>query len=166
MATPIGDLSPKGTFDEVKMPVVIGRFLIVGAPFLFGLAVRSAALRQSGLWIERTLPGRLPLYNTVKNLTRGLVGAQGDTAFRSAGRHSPDGEREIVYVTEDHGNGQMTVPVPWAPASFAGSVKIVGSDRIEMLDASVGDASRVPGHWGVRARELSGEKVSAQKLHP
>jgi len=157
LATPIADLFPKGTFDEVQMPVVVGLILIVGVSFLLGLALRSAALRRLGLWVEHQLLGRLPLYNAVKSLARGLVGAQEDTAFRSAVLHSPDGEREIVYVIEEHGDGQMTVLVPWAPASFAGAVKIISSDRIEMLDVSVGDASRVLGHWGVGARDLIGK---------
>lgn len=154
LATPIADLFPKGTFDQENMPVLMGLVLIVGASFVFGLALRSAALRRSGLWVERTLLGRLPLYNAVKSLARGLVGAQEETAFRSAVLHSSDGEREIVYVIEEHGDGQVTVLVPWAPASFAGPVKIVGSDRIEILDASVGEASKVLGHWGVGARDL------------
>ena len=158
LATPIADLFPKGTFDQVNMPVLMGLLLIVGASFVFGLALRSATLRRSGLWVERSLLARLPLYNAVKSLARGLVGAQEDTAFKSAVLHSADGEREIVYVIEEHGDGQMTVLVPWAPASFAGSVKIVGNDRIEMLAVSVGDASRVLGHWGVGARELLGKK--------
>jgi len=46
LATPIADLFPKGTFDQVKMPVVIGIILIVGASFLFGLALRSG--RRTG----------------------------------------------------------------------------------------------------------------------
>ena len=161
MATPIADLFPKGTFEQVNMPVLMGLVLIVGASFVFGLALRSATLRRSGLWVERTLLGRLPLYNAVKSLARGLVGAQEETAFRSAVLHSSDGEREIVYVIEDHEDGQVTVLVPWAPASFAGSVKIVSSDRIEMLDVSVGDASRVLGHWGVGARDLISNKADS-----
>ncbi len=48
LATPIADLFPKGTFDQVKMPVVIGIILIVGASFLFGLALRSASLQPIG----------------------------------------------------------------------------------------------------------------------
>jgi uncharacterized membrane protein len=158
LATPIADLFPKETFSEVQMPVVIGVILIAGASFLFGLALRSAALRRFGLWVERTLLGKLPLYNAVKSMARGLVGAREKTAFRAAVLYSADGEREIVYVIEDHGDGQVTVLVPWAPASFAGSVKIVGSDRIEMLAVSVGDASRVLGHWGVGSRELLAKK--------
>ena len=154
LATPIADLFPKGTFDQVKMPVVIGIILIVGASFLFGLALRSVSLRQFGLWIERTLLDRLPLYNAVKRLSRGLVGAKDDSVFRSGVFTSSNGEKEIVYVIEDHGDGQMTILCPFAPASFAGSVKIVSADRIEILEASFGDASRVIAHWGVGAREL------------
>jgi uncharacterized membrane protein len=158
LATPIADLFPKGTFDQVKMPVVIGIILIVGASFLFGLALRSASLSRLGLWIERALLDRLPLYNAVKRLGRGLLGAQEDCAFRSGVfTSSNNGEKEVVYVIEDHGDGQMTILFPFAPASFAGSVKIVSADRIEILEASFGDASRVIAHWGVGARELLGK---------
>ena len=157
LATPIADLFPKGTFDQVKMPVVIGVILIVGASFLFGLALRSASLSRLGLWIERTLLDRLPLYNAVKRMGRGLVGAQEDSVFRSGVFSSSNGEKEIVYVIEDHGDGQMTILCLFALASFAGSVKIVSADRIEILEASFGDASRVIAHWGVGARELLGK---------
>jgi uncharacterized membrane protein len=157
LATPIADLFPKGTFDQIKMPVVIGIILIVAASFLFGLAVRSVSLRRFGLWIERTLLERLPLYNAVKRMGRGLLGAQEDNAFRTGVFTSPNGEKEIVYVIEDHGDGQMTILFPFAPASFAGSVKIVSADRIQILEASFGDASRVIAHWGAGARELLGK---------
>ena len=163
MATPIADLFPKGTFDRVNAPVLMALILIVGASFLFGLALRSMTLRRFGLWIERAALGRLPLYGAVKSLSRGLIGAKEDTAFRSAVLASPDGEREIVYVIEDHGDGQLTMLVPWAPASFAGSVKIISRDRVEMLDASLGDTSRVLSHWGMGARELLGKNDNAAR---
>ncbi len=163
LATPIADLFPKGTFDQVNAPVLIGLILIVGASFLFGLTLRSMTLRRLGLWIERAVLGRLPLYNAVKSLSRGLVGAQEDAAFRPAVLGSPDGVREIVYVIEDHGDGQVTVLVPWSPTSFAGSVKIMSSDRIEMLEASLADTSRVLSQWGMGARELLGKNDAAAR---
>lgn len=153
LATPIADLFPKGTFDEAKMPVIIGILLIVGISFLFGLTLRSVVLRRFGLWIEKKVLSRMPLYNAVKSLARGLLGAQEETAFRTA-LLSGDGEREIVYVIEEHKDEHMTVLVPFAPASFAGPIKIVSSNRVEMLPASVGDASRVISHWGIGARKL------------
>ncbi len=149
IATPIADLLPAGMFDEVKAPAVIAVILIVGASFLFGLVLRSVLLQRFGQWIERTTIGRLPLYNAVKNLSKGLIGGKEDGAFKSAILNSANGEREIVYLVEDHGNGQVTVLVPWAPASFAGSVKIMSKDRIELLGASLGDTSMVLSHWGV-----------------
>ena len=151
LATPIADLFPKGTFDQVNMPVLLALILIVGASFRFGL------------WIERTTLGRLPLYNAVKQLARGLVGAEEDSAFQAAVLNSPNGEREIVYVIENHGDGQVTVLVPWAPASFAGSVKIIGRDRIEMLDATLDEASRALAHWGVGVRDLLGKGETDKK---
>ena len=157
LATPIADLFPKGTFDEVELPVIIAVVLLLGASFLFGLTLRSATLRRFGLWIERAVLGRLPVYNAVKSLSRGIVGAKEDGVFRPAILDSPNGVREIVYLIEDHGNGQVTVLVPWAPASFAGSVKIIGSDRIEMLDATLDEASRALAHWGVGVRDLLGK---------
>ena len=163
LATPIADLFPTGTFDQLKAPVLIAVILIVGASFIFGLALRSTVLRRLGHWVERSLLGRLPLYGAVKSLTMGLVGAQEDASFRSAVLNSPNGEQEIVYVIEDHGDGKVTVLVPWAPASFAGSVKILSIDRIEMLEASLGDTSRVLGHWGVGARDLLGKKNVADR---
>ena len=157
LATPIADLFPEGTFERINAPVLIGLILIVGASFIFGLALRFMTLRRLGLWIEEKVLGRLPLYSAVKSLSRGLIGAKEDAAFRPAILTSSDDEKEIIYVIEEHGDGQATVLIPWAPASFAGSVKIVSRERIELLDASLGDTSRVLGHWGIGARELLGK---------
>ena len=153
-ATPIADLFPKGTFDRVNAPVLVALILLVGASFLFGLALRWMILRRVGLWIERTVLGKLPLYNAVKSLSRGLVGEKEENAFKPAVLSSPDGGLENVYVIEDHGDGKLTVLVPWAPTSFAGSVRIINSDRIEMLNANLGDVSRALGQWGVGVRDL------------
>ena len=165
LATPIADLFPKGTFDEVKQPVLLAFVLIVGVSFVFGLAVRLMLLRRAGHWIESTTLGRLPLYNAVKSLSRGLMGAKEDTAFRPAVLNSPDG-REIVYVIEDHGDGNLTVLLPWAPASFAGSVKIMAGDRIEMLDATLDEVSRALSLWGVGTRQLLDRVISGDEDKP
>ena len=58
LATPIADLFPKGTFDEVEAPLLIALILIVGASFLFGLTLRSSILRNLGTWVERTVLGQ------------------------------------------------------------------------------------------------------------
>jgi uncharacterized membrane protein len=63
---------------------------------------------------------------------------------------------ELVYIEEEHGDGELTILVPLAPAGFAGSIKIVSGGRVTRLNAGVGDASRVVAHWGVGMSEIMG----------
>ena len=160
LATPIADLFPRGLFENIELPGVIALILLLGASFLFGLALRSKTLRQIGQWVERAILGKLPIYNAVKRLSRGLIGAKEDGVFKPALLHSENGDREIVYLIEEDGKGQVTVLVPWAPASFAGSLKILNRDRIELLDSNLGDTSRVLSHWGVGTFDLLETKHS------
>jgi uncharacterized membrane protein len=156
LATPIADLFPKGTFDQIKFPVLMALILIVGLSFLIGLALRSGTGRRIGNWIERATLRRLPLYNAIKNLTTGFA-QTGQDSFRPALLVSPDGERELAYLIEDHGDGHLTVLVPWSPTAFAGSVKIVSQDRIELVDTNLGEFTRVLSHWGVGVRDMLGK---------
>jgi uncharacterized membrane protein len=167
VATPIADLFPAGTFDDLEFPGVIALLLILGVSFLFGLLVRSRAGRSSTLWIERVLLGRLPAYKAIKRLTTGFLEAE-EKGVRTAVLTNSEDEREIVYLIEDHGDGEVTVLQPWAPAAFAGSVKIVSRERIKILDRSLGDVSMVMSHWGVGIPDLldkgsSGDTQAAQE---
>ena len=163
LATPIADLFPKATFEKVEFPVIVGLILILGVSFLIGLGLRSEKGRGLGRWIERNVFGRLPAYDALKSLTTGFAEAGKDGAFKAAVLVSADGERQLVYVIEDHGEDHLTVLVPLAPAAFAGSVKIVDRNRVELLDANLGDVSKVLSHWGVGARELLGKNDAAAR---
>jgi len=154
LATPMADLFPLGTFEKINADILMAVILIVGVSFIFGLTLRSNSLKRFGLWIEHSTLAHLPMYRAVKNLARGLVGAEDGNIFHPAVLNSPDGSKEIVYVIEDHGNGYLTILIPWAPASFAGSVKIMKRDRVELLSASFGEASMVLSHWGLGADNL------------
>ena len=154
LATPIANLFPAGTFDQAKFPVVIAVILLVGASFLIGLAMRSGAGRRLGGWLENATLCRLPGYNALKSLTQGFAGTRQGGAFRPALLISPGGERELAYAIEDHGDGQVTVLVPWSPTAFAGSLKIVDRDRVELLDVGLGEFTKVLSQWGVGVRDL------------
>ena len=154
LATPIADLFPKETFGKINAPVLVAMILILGVSFIFGLALKSVFLRRTGRWLENTLLDRLPFYAAVKNLSRGLMGDRNTSTFKPAVWYSPHGLKEIVYMIEDHGDGSLTVLFPSAPTSFTGSIKVVQKESVEMLDASLDDASAVFAHWGVGAADL------------
>jgi uncharacterized membrane protein len=160
LATPIADLFPEGTFGKVEFPAIVGLILILGVSFVIGLGLRARIARRSGRWFERTVLDRLPAYNALKSLTTGFAEAGKAGAFRAALLISADGEREFIYVIEDHGEDHLTVLLPWAPTAFAGCVKIVDRKRVELLDANLGDVSKVLSHWGVGASSLLGKDTA------
>lgn len=154
LATPIADLFPKGTFDKLTAPVPVAVALIVGVSFLVGVLLRFEVGMRLGGWIEGKVLGRLPLYRALKGLTNAVGEAEEGAAFRPAVLASSEGVQELVYVVEDHGDGQLTVLVPWAPTAFSGSVKIVAADQVAMLNTNLGEASRVISHWGMGLRDI------------
>ena len=160
LASPIADLFPKGTFDEVKLPVIMGLILIVVLSFIIGLGLRSEIGRRLGGWIERVVLGRMPMYNVLKSLTTGFRERGEDGAFTPAMVTSAEGDRELAYVIEDHGDGYMTVLLPRAPAALAGPLRIVTRDRVEILDTNLGEFTKVLSQWGVGVHELLDKSAS------
>ena len=157
LATPIADMFPSGTFDNINYPVLWALLLIVILSCLIGLALRSGLGKRIGSWIETTLLARIPPYNVLKSLTRGFVEIKEGAAFRPAILTSPDGVRELVYAVEEHEGGYMTVLVPWSPTPFAGSVKIVSRENVELLDVKLMEFTEALSHWGVGVNTLLGK---------
>lgn len=83
-ATPIADLFPSGSFDEVEAPVLVALILILVASFAFGLMLQSAILSRLGRRIEGSVLEKLPMYSAVRRLTRGLAGADNTERFLPA----------------------------------------------------------------------------------
>lgn len=157
LATPIANLFPKGTFDQAKFPVLVALILIVGVSFLVGVAMRSSAGIRFWNWVEGNTIGRLPLYNALKSIFTGFIGKEDKEAFRPALLKSSGGE-ELAYLVEDHGNGRATIMIPWSPTPFAGSIKIVDMERVQLLDTKLGDFTMVLSNWGVGTRNLSAKR--------
>lgn len=154
LATPIAELFPEETLNRLSDPVFVAIPLLLISSFAFGLALRSQALVRLGLLIERNTLMHVPLYKAVKRLSQGLVGTEGDGVFMSGLLKTGDGETELVYIIEEHENGNLTVLVPLAPAGFSGSIKVVSTERIIRLDTSIGEASKVVAHWGIGMSEI------------
>ena len=154
LATPIADLFPTETFDKLSNPVFVALLLLMGASFLFGLALRSNHLSRFGRFLERNTLTHLPLYNAIKGLSKGLIGAEGDDAFKSGILTHEDGATQLVYIIEEHPDGNLTILAPMSPAGFTGYVLAVSAERVIRLAASIGDTSKVIANWGVGMAEL------------
>jgi len=161
LARPLLDLLPKTWAERIPTPVVASVVLILLASLFLGLLAQTAMGGRFGRWLERNTVGRIPLYGVLKGLSARMIQIGDESAFKPAMLVSSEGQRDFAYLMEDHGDGYATVLLPWAPTPFSGAVKIVRMDHVEVLDASLGDLSRVLSQWGVGARELvAGRKGS------
>jgi uncharacterized membrane protein len=153
LAVPITVLFPPGMLERLNAPELIAVLLILGVSFLFGIAARTAGGKRLGRAVDRGLMERLPLYQFVKNLSAAIMPSQ-EQGFKAGLLKSADGSKEPVYVIEEQDNGDFTVLVPWVPMAFSGSLKIVSSERIELLDISLMEFSRILSQLGMGVEGL------------
>ncbi len=156
LATPIADMFlPKAWIEFINAPVILAVVLIFVAAFALGLLAKSKGGQRCVSWLERNTVGRIPLYGVLKSLAATLIEIGEGSSFKPAMLVSDDGQKEFAYLIEDHGDGYATIMLPWAPTPLSGSVKIVPMKRLAMLDASLGDVTRVLSHWGAGAHALT-----------
>lgn len=159
LATPLADLFPAGIFDDPQYPVALAIILLLGASFFIGLAMKSQMATRLGKWFEEKTFGRLPIYKFVKSLIDSFLGPEDDRVFKPALFDTGGGQSEFCYIVEDHGDGDLTIMVPWAPTAFSGSVKIVPKSLVTPIESTLGDASMVLSHLGIGACQLIKQKA-------
>ena len=148
MATPIADMFPSRYFDDLKWPGVVAILLIVGASFVIGLAAMLSIVERLSHKFEQTILYRVPMYKMLKIISSSLVKAE-TSGMKPAFVKSDAGGDEPWYVMEEHDTGLATVLLPWSPASFAGSIKVVPKSQLEYLQCSIDEYSRSISFMGV-----------------
>lgn len=148
MAEPIADMFPSEYFDDLKWPGIIAGLLIVGTSFVVGLAGMLGVIQRLSHKFEQAVLYRVPMYKMLKIISSSLVGAE-TSDVKPAILKSGDGGGDPCYVMEEHDTGLATVLIPWSPASFAGSIKVVPKSQLEYLDCSIDEYSRSISFMGI-----------------
>ena len=151
---PILELLPGNFVDWFGDPVFPAIIVLLTISFLAGLAMRSSMVKSISAQIEKNFLEKIPMYRAVTKLTRGALGEKSNSAFSCGVLELTPGVREIVYIAEDTGNGYLTILTPLSPSGFNGPLKIVQSDKVERISASVGEASIAISEWGVGLQEI------------
>jgi hypothetical protein len=73
------------------------------------------------------------------------------------------GGGDPCYVIEKHSDGRATILLPWSPASFAGSIKVVQQSDLETLLCSLDEYSRSLSQIGVGIEECLTMKTTDVK---
>jgi uncharacterized membrane protein len=158
IATPIADLFPAGTFDHVKETEIIAVLLIVGMAIILGILSKVKAGRVLGHGIEKYTLYKIPMYRMLKSLVGAFLDLESEDSFKPALLENANGDMEPVYVIEDRGRPRVVVLIPWAPTAFAGSVKLVGRERIHYLGVTLDEFSLSLTHLGTGMSELLPEE--------
>ena len=99
--------------------------------------------------------GRIPLYGALKGFAARLIEIDEGSTFRPAILVVGDGERELGYLAEGHGDGNATVKPPLAPTPFSG-------DR-DRLDAAGENAGREPRRFHPCAEPLGDRSLRTDR---
>ena len=164
MATPIADLIfvnlfPAGTFDKLSAPGVIALIMIIGTSFILGLMARSDWLSSIGRSFENAVLQKIPMYSMLKIISSALIDTDKSDVCPAIIRDGSGGG-EPCYVMEMHKDGRATVLLPWSPASFAGSIKIVQQADLEFLGCSVDEYSRSLSQMGIGVEECISSRTN------
>lgn len=148
MAEPIADMFPSSYFDDLRWPGVVAAFLIIAASFVIGIAAMLSTMKLLGQKIEKNILFPIPMYKMLKIISSSLVQAETSDVMPAIIKDG-NGGGDLCYVMEEHDSGLATVLLPWSPASFAGSIKVVPKSQLEYLSCSIDEYSRSISFMGV-----------------
>lgn len=162
MAEPIADMFPSRYFDDLKWPGVVAAVLIVAASIVVGILAKLSFIAKLAGHFETKVLYRVPMYRMLKIISSSLVKPE-KSDVRPAIVKDDAGGGDPCYVMEHHDTGMATVLLPWSPASFAGSIKVVPMSRLQYLECSVDEYSRSISLMGVGVEECMAVRAENEK---
>ena len=157
----IVEFLPAGAFDWVTNPALVAPVLIVLIAILLGALARVPIIRNTAAAVENNTLGHLPLYRMIKTFITAFLELENTASFRPALIVDDEGGAEPCYVIEDDlESPNIVVLVPWSPASFAGSVKLVPRSRIHRLDVTFDELSLSLANFGLGMKSIEGRRKS------
>ena len=163
LATPIADLFPRDLIESIPETNVLAALLILVAALITGIVSQSSLGASMGRYLEQNILEKLPVYVPLKSLLRALLGSEQSDSFKPAFLLNDSGVAEPIYIVEDTGRPRLIVLVPWTPASFAGSLKLVPREQVYKLDLTLDEFSLSIGHYGVGLSSLLPEAPAEWK---
>jgi uncharacterized membrane protein len=149
-AQPIADFLPPDTLEWIEEPEFVAPVLIVLIALILGGLASIPMVRKAAAWLEGHTLGYLPFYRMIKTFITAFLEVENTSSFRPALILDDEGGAEPCYIIEESENhANVVVLVPWSPASFAGSVKLVPKQRIRRLDLTFDELSLRLANFGL-----------------
>jgi len=149
LVRPIALLIP----DWLPAEGLLSLLLVLALCFLIGVAVRTPTGRATRERLEMVFFERLPGYGLLRSLTQRLSGDSEQNTWQPA---LVEIEDALVpgFIIEELDDGRFTVFVPSVPTPLAGSVYVIGRERVHILDIPFTKAISSVSRWGAGSKEL------------
>ncbi len=153
VATPIADLFPSDWIRKDDPEKLIALVLILLMALLIGAIWSAKPTRRVAEWLESRSLDHLPMYRIMKSLVGALLDLEDEESFKPASWHHDDGSLEPIFVIGEHGPDMYVVMQPWTPTPFAGSVKVVPRNQVELIPVTLDEYSLALTHFGLGLSE-------------
>ncbi len=146
------------------MADLLGIAIVVGFCFALGMVVRTAA----GRFLQRSVESRLerfaPGYRLIKDTQLLFLGRKKSPFLRVAlVRLYASDALTTAFVTEEHGDGTLTVFVPTSPNPTSGLIFHLKAEHVHPVDATVEEAMRSVIACGVGSEPLLAKRKELEK---
>lgn len=161
MAEPIADMFPSDYFEDLHWPGIVAAILIAGASLLVGMVAKLGFIANLGHKFESHVLYRVPMYRMLKIISSSLVRAEKSDVMPAL-LEDDSGGGDPCYVMETHETGMATVLLPWTPASFAGSIKVVPTSKLRYLGCSIDEYSRSISFMGIGVEDCLAQPADSK----
>jgi uncharacterized membrane protein len=131
----------------VELRDALAAALLVAVCFLTGLVVRTGPGLRAVDAFQHAILERIPGYATLRSLVRRLSGETDDVTFQPALVRMDDG-LALGFIVEVIDASRVVVLLPSVPTPAAGTLLVVGADRVQALDVPFTTAFQVFAKWG------------------
>ena len=129
-----------------------------------GILLKTGFGKQMRVWFENRVLNRIPVYQTVKNLTMQLTGmAEGDSTQFAPAALEMGSTLVFAYIIEQHDNGYMTVLMVSAPGATTGSIRYVPAREVHRIDATLAEVFKSINRFGIGAGKFMSPIVAKNK---
>ncbi len=153
LTIPIMDLLPGRLFSNEWEQRFAAAAILLVLCFLIGLADQTETFRRGGDWLERRILGRFGPYSVLRSFSSRLSATDVPDKLQPAFVDNGN-VRQLAFIVEEHGNGDVTLFVPLASTPGVGQVQVVRAENVEKLDVTVMEALGPLFNWGDGTKAL------------
>ena len=153
VTAPLTAKMPFGVLVNTILATVVVVLFILSIFFIAGLLFNTFWGRSAKNWLEESFFERIPMYSTLKDLTKRVVGIE-NSNFPVVEIDVYGSVVSMLGGVVEVADGRLMVYTPLSPLVSVGQLYVVTKDRVKELDASIPDVINCLSKMGLEADKI------------